>query len=153
MKAINICVVCLGNICRSPLGEAALRDAAMRTGLKIRVDSAGTGGWHAGETPDKRSIAEARRHGMYISGQRARQFNRNDLEKFDLVLAMDASNKEDLLNMARSESQRAKVHMFMQDEVDVPDPYYGQADDFARVFEMIRSAADSWMEQLKASQS
>lgn len=153
MKAINICVVCLGNICRSPLGEAALRDAAMRTGLKIRVDSAGTGGWHAGETPDKRSIAEARRHGMDISGQRARQFNRNDLEKFDLVLAMDASNKEDLLNMARSESQRAKVHMFMQDEVDVPDPYYGQADDFARVFEMIRSAADSWMEQLKASQS
>lgn len=90
---------------------------------------------------------------MDISGQRARQFLRSDLEKFDLVLAMDASNKEDLLNMARSESQRAKVHMFMQDEVDVPDPYYGQAGDFARVFEMIRSAADSWMEQLKASQS
>lgn len=153
MKAINICVVCLGNICRSPLGEAALRDAAMRSGLRVRVDSAGTGGWHAGEAPDKRSIAEARRHGMDISGQRARQFLRSDLEKFDLVLAMDASNKEDLLNMARSESQRAKVHMFMQDEVDVPDPYYGQAGDFARVFEMIRSAADSWMEQLKASQS
>lgn len=150
MEAIKICVVCLGNICRSPLGEAAIRDAAMRSGLKIRVDSAGTGGWHHGEPPDLRSIAEARRHGMDISKQRARQFKRNDFEKFDLILAMDAQNMRDLLSMTQDKSQHDKVRLFMHDRSDVPDPYHGTALDFARVFEMVRSAAQLWMERINA---
>jgi protein-tyrosine phosphatase len=122
----------------------------MRSGLKIRVDSAGTGGWHHGEPPDLRSIAEARRHGMDISKQRARQFKRNDFEKFDLILAMDAQNKRDLLSMTQDKSQHDKVHLFMHDRSDVPDPYHGTALDFARVFEMVRSAAQLWMERINA---
>jgi protein-tyrosine phosphatase len=153
MEAIKICVVCLGNICRSPLGEAAIRDAAMRSGMKIRVDSAGTGGWHQGEPPDLRSIAEARRHGMDISKQRARQFQRNDFEKFDLVLAMDEQNKRDLLSMTQDKSQQDKVHLFMHDQSEVPDPYHGKASDFAQVFEMVRTAAQMWMEHINAKQA
>lgn len=151
MEAINICVVCLGNICRSPLGEAVIRDAAMRAGLRVRVDSAGTGGWHVGDPPDVRSIAEARRRGMDISKQRARQFQRKDLEKFDLILAMDASNQRDLMRMAQHPAQQSKIHLFMQDQSDVPDPYHGDAQDFARVFDMVQTAADQWMTHLQAN--
>lgn len=87
---------------------------------------------------------------MDISKQRARQFKRNDFEKFDLILAMDAQNKRDLLSMTQDKSQHDKVHLFMHDRSDVPDPYHGTALDFARVFEMVRSAAQLWMERINA---
>ncbi len=106
-------MVCLGNICRSPLAEGILKEKIRERGLDWQVDSAGTGGWHAGEQPDPRSIQTARRHGIDLTDQRARQFRPADLEQFDLILAMDASNRSDILRSAGNEAQRSKVEMIM----------------------------------------
>lgn len=130
-----------------------MRDAAMRIGLRVHVDSAGTSGWHVGEKPDKRSIAEARRHGMDISKQRGRKFERRDFGKFDLILAMDEQNKRDLLDLALDEGSRTKVQLFMPDGSNVPDPYLGTEQDFARVYEMVRAASETWMERIKAGKA
>ena len=147
MAVERVCVVCLGNICRSPLGEGVLRQAIMTSGLRIRVDSAGTGGWHAGEAPDKRSIAEARRRGVDISRQRARKWTASDFQKFDVVLAMDSQNMQDLQALARSEEDAAKVKLFLPDGKDVPDPYYGDAKDFAHVYDLVEAATGHWIEE------
>ena len=125
---MKILMVCLGNICRSPLAEGILKEKIRERGLDWQVDSAGTGGWHAGEQPDPRSIQTARRHGIDLTDQRARQFRPADLEQFDLILAMDASNRSDILRSAGNEAQRSKVEMVMNflhpaADQDVPDPY------------------------------
>ena len=152
MKPTSYLFVCLGNICRSPLAEAAMRDAAARAGLAVEVDSAGTGGWHIGHAPDKRSIAEAARHGIDISGYKARQVGPGDLRRFDHILALDPENLRDLRGIAPSNST-ARVSLLM-DHVPgrggqgVPDPYYGEARDFEAVWADVREAAEALIREV-----
>jgi protein-tyrosine phosphatase len=155
MEKRRILFVCLGNICRSPLGEGILRQLVVEAGLssKIETDSAGTGGWHEGEPPDVRSIAVGRKHGIDISAQRARKLRPGDFGAFDLILAMDRSNLKDILNLAPPE-RRAGIHLFMEyaggGTRDVPDPYYGDARDFQQVYEMLRDGCERLIPQLVA---
>lgn len=149
----RVLMVCLGNICRSPLAEGILR-SKVDTDL-IDVDSAGTGGWHAGELPDPRSMAVARKNGLDISYQRARKFVVSDLDEFDHIFVMDNSNYRDVLELASSDQQRAKVRLILNEifpgeNVDVPDPYYGGSDGFDRVFEMLDEACDLIATRMRA---
>src|SRR5262245_34127833 len=127
----RILFVCLGNICRSPTAEGVLRDVAAREfpGLPLFVDSAGTANYHAGEPPDRRTVAAARRRGYEISGLRARQVAASDFESFDYILAMDRANLAELTSMARPQ-RAAHLGLFLEFAADtamkeVPDPYYG----------------------------
>jgi len=127
--AISILFVCLGNICRSPLAEAAFRAAAARLGLDAEVDSAGTGGWHAGEPPDRRAIAAAGRNGVDIAHLRARKVTREDFERFDHIVALDEENLASLAAI-RPAGSRAKLSLLLDHAPGrageaVADPYYG----------------------------
>jgi protein-tyrosine phosphatase len=141
----SVLFVCLGNICRSPLAEGVFRRQLELAGLAdIAVDSAGTGAWHIGDSPDPRSIEVAARHGLDISAQRARRIVPADFDDHDLILAMDRSNRNTLLARAPS-SARDRVHLFMEfalgDVRDVPDPYYGGGDGFERVYRMLEDGS------------
>lgn len=148
---MKVLTVCLGNICRSPTAEAALRDAAERAGLSLEVDSAGTAAYHVGAAPDARMTQAAAADGLVLSGQ-ARRVSKADLEAFDLVLAMDRQNRADLLALATDEAMRARVRLFRDfaGEVgeDVPDPYYGGEDGFHEVVRIVRRAADAVVEAI-----
>lgn len=130
----SVLLVCLGNICRSPLAEAALRREAERLGLDLEVDSAGTGDWHVGLSPDQRAIAVAARHGVDISHLRGRQVGRQDFYRFDYIIALDAQNLADLQKMQPPDS-KARLSLLL-DHVEgregqaVADPYYGSEDGF-----------------------
>lgn len=144
-------MVCLGNICRSPLAEGILRS---KLSEKFIVDSAGTGGWHAGELPDKRSIAIARLKGLDISNQRARQFKVSDFTTFDHIFVMDNTNFKEVLALAPNEATKSKVKLilneiFPNDNNDVPDPYYGGIDGFENVYNMLDQACDEIARKLK----
>ena len=144
---MKVLMVCLGNICRSPLAEGILKHKVRQNGLDWQVDSAGTGYWHVGEAPDPRSVEVADRHGIDISGQRARQFEAADLDRYDLVLAMDSSNYRSILLKAATPEQEKKVHLIMNflepgRNVNVPDPYYGAGDGFENVYQMLDKACD-----------
>lgn len=117
-------MVCLGNICRSPIAEGIMRKLINEAGLDWQIASAGTGNWHVGEAPDKRSIAVAKIYGYDISQQKAQYFNRNFLKEYDLIYAMDKNNLQDILNLAQSKEERNKVALFLSDQEDVLDPYY-----------------------------
>lgn len=138
MKPVRILFVCLGNICRSPLAEGILRHVA--GDRPADVDSAGTGGWHVGDPPDRRSIAVARTYGIDISRQRCRKVHADDFEAFDLIFAMDASNLANLRAMAPLEAQH-KLHLFLDYASgilsDVPDPYYEGPEGFETVYNML----------------
>ena len=136
-------VVCLGNICRSPIGEGWIRRVAMVRGLRVKVDSAGTSGYHVGDPPDRRSVATMRAIDIDISGQRSRKFVRADFQKFDRILVMDRANLADVLALARTEEERKKVALFDPSGAEVPDPYYGGEDGFALVREQVREAAEA----------
>lgn len=154
----SILFVCLGNICRSPLAEGVFRTVLAERGMEADfiIDSAGTGGWHAGSTPDPRSIAVAARHGIDISAQRARKVVPADFERFDLILGMDRSNVEDLRRLA-PEAAVAQVQLFLRQAngriKDVPDPYYGGEDGFLDVYRMIREASEALADRLDARAS
>lgn len=140
----KVLMVCLGNICRSPLAEGILRSKLTNN---ITVDSAGTGGWHAGELPDKRSIQTARERGIDITNQRARKFKKSDFEDFDFIYVMDNQNYKDVLALAESETHKNKVQLILEElfpgeRVDVPDPYYGGQDGFEKVFDMLDEACN-----------
>jgi protein-tyrosine phosphatase len=151
-EPLRIAVVCLGNICRSPMGEAVLRRHVEAAGLdgRVVVESAGTGSWHVGGPADERAAATLARHG-YPTDHTARQFAAADFARFDLVLAADRSNFEDLVDLARHaddpEAAIAKVHLLRSFDPDasegaeVPDPYYGGEDGFDDVLDMLESAA------------
>lgn len=128
-------MVCLGNICRSPLAEGIMKDQVAKAGLDWEVDSAGTGSWHIGQGPDRRSIREAKTHGIDISQQVCRQFKVKDFDNFDLILVMDHNNLSDVLTMARNGQDEQKVKLLLNDK-DVPDPYFDDKQ-FAPVFELI----------------
>ena len=142
MDRHRILFVCAGNICRSPLAEGIFRylaDDAGRAG-EFEIDSAGTGGWHQGERPDRRSIAVAAAHGIDISVQRARRIEPSDFSRFDLILAMDQDNLKNLRKTAPADAL-GKLHLFnalaLGSNKDIPDPYYGNREDFEAVYTML----------------
>lgn len=152
---MKILMVCLGNICRSPLAEGILAEK-LKGHEDVFIDSAGTGGWHAGEAPDPRSVKVARNHGLDISGQRARKFTTDDFSRFDYIFAMDSSNAKDILELATSDVERKKVHLFLEfagmNQQDVPDPWYGDATGFETVFRLLETACESVAGKLIASE-
>ena len=145
---MKILMVCLGNICRSPLAHGVFDHLVKASGLDWEVDSAGTGDWHVGQQPDRRSIATARKHGVDIGMQRARQFSPTDFNDYDHILVMDRANLSDVLALANRPEERAKVKLFLGDDI-VPDPYY---DDtlFEPVYQMIAKRSAILLEELKA---
>jgi protein-tyrosine phosphatase len=153
---IKILMVCLGNICRSPLAEGIL--ASKLPTEKFLVDSAGTGSWHVGHAPDKRSISTAQKNGLNIANQKGRQFSRADFDTFDYIFVMDNSNYNDVIHLAQNETQKNKVQLilnaiFPDENVDVPDPYYGVANGFNQVYQMLDEACDVIAEKLIAKHS
>jgi protein-tyrosine phosphatase len=141
----KILMVCLGNICRSPLAEGILKSKADSS--KVFIDSAGTGHWHIGDLPDKRSIAIAEKYDIDITNQRGRQFTTEDFQKFDHIFVMDLSNKENVLTLAKTNSDRQKVrlildYVFPNENVDVPDPYYGGDTGFENVYKLLDEACE-----------
>ena len=147
----KILMVCLGNICRSPLAEGILKSKLKAE--NVIVDSAGTGGWHAGETPDPRSIETAKKNGIDITDQRARQFKVSDFDFFDIIYVMDASNEVNVKNLARNEEDIKKVKRILSElpnskHSDVPDPYYGGITGFDDVYEMLDKACEAIVTKL-----
>jgi protein-tyrosine phosphatase len=139
---MKVLMVCLGNICRSPLGEGILRHLTMQQGLHWEVDSAGTGNWHVGDPPDARSVKVAKTHGIDIAGLRGRQFQVEDFDYFDRIFVMDLDNYRDVLVKARTEEDRNKVQLLLPNQQSVPDPWY---DDklFEPVYQMIYTACEA----------
>ena len=136
-------MVCLGNICRSPLAEGILKSKL--NPYFFIVDSAGTAAYHVGELPDHRSIAIAKKNGIDISDQRARKFISNDFNEFDLIYAMDSENYKNICSLAKNESDLNKVKMILNEikpskDLSVPDPYYGGDGGFENVYEMLDKA-------------
>ena len=147
---MKILMVCLGNICRSPLAEGILKHKIREKGFDWYVDSAGTGGWHAGELPDRRSIKIAQKYGIDITDQRARQFKTADLDNFDVILAMDNANLKDLKYYAKHPEQKEKIQLIMnfarpQSDEEVPDPYYDNR--FQVVYDLLDEACDAVIEK------
>ncbi|HUA43210.1 MAG TPA: low molecular weight protein-tyrosine-phosphatase [Streptosporangiaceae bacterium] len=155
----RICIVCLGNICRSPMGEVLLRDELRKAGLagKVEVESAGTGDWHIGEAMDSRARAELSRRGYDGSRHEARQIQASWLTEYDLLLAMDRANLASLRRMAAGDTDLAgRIQLMLSfdpdapDGAEVPDPYNGSPDDYAEVFELVEAAARGLASQLAA---
>jgi protein-tyrosine phosphatase len=147
-------MVCLGNICRSPVADGLLRMKAEEAGLDLIVDSCGTGGWHAGEAPDSRSQANAKENRLDISMLRARQFKMSDFDEFHRIFVMDKSNLRDVLAMAQSDTHRNKVSLLLElshpgQNKAVPDPYYGGEQGFQHVYDMIEEACDILIQELQ----
>lgn len=139
--------VCLGNICRSPLAEGIMKHKVDELGLDWEVDSAGTGGWHAGDLPDSRSIQVAKKYDIDLTYQRARKLRSIDYEAFDRIYVMDSMNYQDVRKMAREE-ELDKIELIMNEvepnrNINVPDPYFGEGDGFEHVFQMLDNACDA----------
>ncbi len=152
---MKILMVCLGNICRSPLAEGIMRHKLQSSGLDfVEVDSSGTGGWHAGENPDPRSTAIARKYGIDISAQVARQFSPSDFDRFDRIFVMDTGNMHEVLKQVKNEGHKEKVSLILEavaEGASVPDPYYGGDEGFDEVFNMLDKACDTILEELKVN--
>ncbi|WP_033922122.1 low molecular weight protein-tyrosine-phosphatase [Sphingomonas sp. 37zxx] len=153
--APSVLFVCLGNICRSPLAEAALRQVAEARGIAIRVNSAGTGDWHVGSAPDPRARAEAKARGIDISGYRARQVRAADFDDYDHVVALDAKNLADLREI-RPAGGGARLSLLLdhvpgREGQGVIDPYFGDADGFAATWEEVQAAAEAIADLLTAA--
>lgn len=145
-------MVCLGNICRSPMAEGILRHKIQLHRLPWEVDSAGTGGWHVGESPDERAVKAMRRMGIDISNHIARQFEVSDFSRFDKIYVMDSSNYLDVIRQASSEQEKNKVEIIMNElyegkNIAVPDPYYGGMEDFMNVYYMLNEVSDRIIEK------
>jgi protein-tyrosine phosphatase len=147
----KILMVCLGNICRSPLAEGIMQSKL--TSKVFMVDSAGTAGYHIGACPDPRSIVVAKKHGLDISSQKCRQFEVADFDIFDHILVMDNSNYENVVKLARTPEDTLKVTLILEQlqanqKLEVPDPYYGGAHGFEEVYDLLNNACDAFIEKL-----
>ena len=148
---MKILMVCLGNICRSPLAEGILTHKIQH--LNIKVDSAGTAGYHIGKLPDERSIEIAEKYNIDLTKQRARQFSRADFDDFDIIYAMDTNNYTHLISLANNETERNKVRLILN-EVNpekfesVPDPYYGGDDGFQNIYNILNDACNKIISQI-----
>lgn len=143
---MKLLMVCLGNICRSPLAEGIMRNKLNTYKLDWEVDSAGTGSWHVGAPPDPRSIEVAKKNNIDISRQRGRQFSRDDFENFDFIFAMDSQNYQNITKLAPDDKAKEKVELIMNlhqpgYNQSVPDPYWND-DGFQGVFEMVDLACE-----------
>ncbi|HEU4979335.1 MAG TPA: low molecular weight protein-tyrosine-phosphatase [Solirubrobacteraceae bacterium] len=154
---MRILFVCLGNICRSPTAEGVMRALVREEGLEhlIEIDSAGTGGWHAGSAPDLRARTAARRRGIVLEGA-ARKVVPEDFERFDLILAMDRENLSALHALAPGEDERRRVRLLREfdpasagGDLDVPDPYYGGARGFDDVLDLVQAACRGLLEDIR----
>jgi protein-tyrosine phosphatase len=144
----RVLMVCLGNICRSPMAEGILRYMAVEGRLSITTDSAGTSDYHRGELPDRRALAAMRKHGIDISDLRARPFQAEDYDRFDVILAMDRENLQNMLRLAPSKEHARKARLIMDHAPDhplreVPDPYYGGDQGFEEVYRMLTEACNN----------
>ena len=156
MATARVLFVCMGNICRSPTAEGVMRGLVEEAGLdaRIELDSAGTGGWHAGAPPDARAVAAAASRGIRLTG-RARQVRPSDYERFDLLVALDEANARDLRRLAPDAEAAAKVRLLRsfgpEDDggLDVPDPYYGEDDGFGHVLDLVDAACRGLLEELR----
>jgi protein-tyrosine phosphatase len=169
-QPFRVCFVCLGNICRSPTAEGVMEELVAESGLShlIEVDSAGTGSWHVGQSADRRASAEARRRGIELTST-ARQLHVGDFYHFDLLVAMDQRNVSDLYDLAPDASAREKIHLLRSfdpaiarvavgdpghppmrhDDLDVPDPYYGEGDGFREVFDLVDAACRGLLDHIR----
>lgn len=150
----KILMVCLGNICRSPLAEGVMLHLIEKHQLNLHVDSAGTAGYHIGENPDKRTIANAKKHDIDLSSLVARQFHVSDFEKFDKIYVMDKNNHKNVLALTNNSSHHAKVDLLLNElhpgeNREVPDPYYGGEQGFENVFQMVYKACEKISEKHK----
>ena len=147
---VKVLFVCLGNICRSPLGEGILKSKV--DSEDVFVDSAGTAGYHVGNPPDKRSIAVAHKHGLDISTQKCRKFSKQDFSEFDYIYVMDRSNFSDVAALASNQEEANKVKLLLSEVElgikEVPDPYYGGEDGFENVYQMIDRACEEIAKKL-----
>lgn len=143
-------MVCLGNICRSPLAEGILQSKVDSD--RVCVDSAGTAGYHVGNPPDKRSIAVAQKHGLTIENQKCRKFSETDFLEFDHIYVMDRSNFSDVASLAKNQEEANKVKLLLSEVElsikEVPDPYYGGDDGFENVYQMIDRACEAIAKKL-----
>ena len=141
----KILMVCLGNICRSPMAEGIIRDEFRKKGIEVQVDSAGTAAYHVGEGADIRAQAELRKYDIDISEERAQKFIPQFFDEYDMIFAMDQANYADILAQTRTDDDRNKVDMLMNlvekgKNISIPDPYYGGDEGFTRVYKMIKLA-------------
>jgi len=151
-NTIRILFVCLGNICRSPLAEIIVREAAARRGLRhYHFESAGTGSWHVGGSADPRSTAKAAEYGLDLSAHRARQVTAKNCNDWDWLVAMDAENRRELLHMGVPESRLLMMRQFenSKDTPDVPDPYYGGPNGFEHAYQMLAENAEALLDYLE----
>jgi protein-tyrosine phosphatase len=151
---MKILMVCLGNICRSPMADGLLRRKVAELKLPVEVDSAGTSGLHSGEAPDPRMRATAKQFGTSIEDLRARQFSVADFDTFDMIYVMDQSNLKNVLTLAQSEEQRKKVKLILDElegpkGLEVPDPYYGGNQGFIDVYQLLDKATDRILEKIR----
>ena len=149
---MKILMVCLGNICRSPLAEGILSIKGKH--LNLEVDSAGTAAYHIGKQPDIRSIEIANKYTIDLNQQRARQFSRADFDKFDIIYAMDTNNYAHLISLASTETERNKIRMILNEinpkaYQSVPDPYYGGENGFQDIYNMIDKACDKIIQNIE----
>lgn len=148
---VKVVMVCLGNICRSPLAEGILQSKVSKD---ISVDSAGTANYHVGNLPDSRSIAVAKKHGIDITNQRCKHFTSKHFEEFDYIYVMDKSNYENVIKLAKSEKDKQKVKLILNEshpnkDLEVPDPYYGGDHGFENVYQMLDQACEVIAKKLK----
>jgi protein-tyrosine phosphatase len=154
-QMIKIAMVCMGNICRSPIAEHVMRAKAADAGLEVLVESAGTGGWHIGDAADPRTVTVLEDHG-YTSSHQAQQFGPDWFDRFDYILVMDDENLKNVLSQTRDPESIAKVRMLMEFDSTaqagsiVPDPYYGVAADYLHVLDLVERACDGLVAHLKA---
>ena len=145
-------MVCLGNICRSPLAEGILKNKS--THLDIHVDSAGTAGYHIGNKPDARAIEIAQKYNIDLNNQRARQFSRKDFDEFDIIYAMDKNNYANLISLANNNEERNKIKMILNELnhdsfQSVPDPYYGGQEGFEKVYKLLDKACEKIVSKIE----
>ncbi|MEX1191786.1 MAG: low molecular weight protein-tyrosine-phosphatase [Brumimicrobium sp.] len=151
---MKILMVCLGNICRSPMADGLLRKKIKEQGLNAEVDSAGTGDWHVGEAPDDRMRETGKKFGVPIDELRGRQFKVADYDNFDRIYVMDQSNYKNVLALARNQEDRDKVELILNvsnpgKDLEVPDPYFGGDEGFKNIFKMLDEATDFIVEEIK----